>query len=344
MTIDELAVPLRAALAAARAAGWTDRELRHVGSRLRSKPGAPLLDQLLAGGDVRLWARSQRHRGPAESAALALLLALESLPPVPPPASRPPGGIDGGVLAKVRALLAKAESTTFAAEAEVLTAKAEELMARHAIDHALLAFGTAGDSAAGDSAAGDSAAGDGAITSARVLLAEPYLKARFSLLSAVASANRCKALLWQGLGIAVVFGHAADLEAVQLLHTSLSMQSAAALAAAERPEGARTKSGVAAYRRAFLFSFARRVEERLRASSAAAVAAAEEEHGPGVLPALAARGAAVEAAIAAWAPRLRSMRSQVSDPAGWAAGERAGSSATLGAHRLPARPRSLGRG
>ncbi|HET8683001.1 MAG TPA: DUF2786 domain-containing protein, partial [Micromonosporaceae bacterium] len=44
-------------------------------------------------------------------------------------------------LDRVRALLAKAESTTFAEEAEAYTAKAQELMARHSIDYALLSVG-----------------------------------------------------------------------------------------------------------------------------------------------------------------------------------------------------------
>jgi hypothetical protein len=38
----------------------------------------------------------------------------------------------------VRALLAKAESTTYPEEADALTAKAQELMARHSIDRAML--------------------------------------------------------------------------------------------------------------------------------------------------------------------------------------------------------------
>ncbi|MET0324191.1 MAG: DUF2786 domain-containing protein, partial [Ilumatobacteraceae bacterium] len=46
--------------------------------------------------------------------------------------------VDDPVLVKVRALLAQAESTTFEAEAETFTAKAQELMARHAIDAAML--------------------------------------------------------------------------------------------------------------------------------------------------------------------------------------------------------------
>ena len=39
---------------------------------------------------------------------------------------------------KVRALLRKAESTSFPAEAEALTAKAQDLLARYALDRALL--------------------------------------------------------------------------------------------------------------------------------------------------------------------------------------------------------------
>jgi len=45
--------------------------------------------------------------------------------------------VDDAVLAKVRALLAKAESTTFTHEADALTAKAQELIARHSIDEAM---------------------------------------------------------------------------------------------------------------------------------------------------------------------------------------------------------------
>ena len=55
-----------------------------------------------------------------------------------------------GILDKVRALLAKAESTQFEAEAEAFTAKAQELMTRHRIDRAVLnASDDLGDAPAG---------------------------------------------------------------------------------------------------------------------------------------------------------------------------------------------------
>ena len=49
---------------------------------------------------------------------------------------------DERLLGKIRALLAKAESTEFAEEAEALSARAQELMAKYSIDHALLAAET----------------------------------------------------------------------------------------------------------------------------------------------------------------------------------------------------------
>ena len=51
----------------------------------------------------------------------------------------PERAVDERILHRVRALLAKAESTTYPAEAETFTAGAQALMARHSIDHALLA-------------------------------------------------------------------------------------------------------------------------------------------------------------------------------------------------------------
>ena len=54
------------------------------------------------------------------------------------PRRRSSGGTVGEpkMLARIRALLAKAEATTFVEEADAFTAKAQELMARHAIDAA----------------------------------------------------------------------------------------------------------------------------------------------------------------------------------------------------------------
>ena len=78
--------------------------------------------------------------------ALAHLPVLERLLPLPGtarPTARGPadsaGPADERLLGKIRALLAKAESTEYAEEAEALSARAQELMAKYSIDHALLA-------------------------------------------------------------------------------------------------------------------------------------------------------------------------------------------------------------
>lgn len=118
------------------------------------------------------------------------------------------------MLARVRALLAKAESTTFDEEAEALTAKAQELIARHALDEA--ALHDAGD------------VGDPSVR--RIPLDPPYAKAKAFLLNEVADANRCRAVHSDDCGWVTVFGYDGDLHAVELLTTSLFAQATAAMA------------------------------------------------------------------------------------------------------------------
>ena len=84
----------------------------------------------------------------------------------------------GAMLERVRALLAKAESTTFPEEAEALTAKAQELMARHAIDQAVLDAGSNGGSAG--------------VVGWRIGIDDPYAAAKSILLYRIAVANRCR--------------------------------------------------------------------------------------------------------------------------------------------------------
>ena len=223
-------------------------------------------------------------------------------------------GVDPGLLAKVRALLAKAESTTFEAEAEALFAKAHQLMVRNAIDEAVL----------------KGRAGSGAVTACRVFLEDPYARAKFSLLSEVARASSCRALLSTNYGFATVFGHAGDLESVELLYTSLLLQATAGVVSARPSAGRRlAASQVAAYRRSWLLSFAQRVGERLEAASAATVAEASQAHGRNVLPVLAAKDDAVEAHIKEAVPHVRQMRTTASSGEGWAAGRQAGDRASL---------------
>lgn len=76
---------------------------------------------------------------------LRVLVRLPSVEPVGPLPGDPAGELEAAghieprMLGRIRALLAKAEATTFPEEAEALSAKAQELMARHTVDEALLA-------------------------------------------------------------------------------------------------------------------------------------------------------------------------------------------------------------
>ncbi len=71
---------------------------------------------------------------------LGRIPAIEALLPLPGSHLQPSavsGEVDEKMLARVRALLAKAEGTEFPEEAETLSAKAQELMARHSLREAV---------------------------------------------------------------------------------------------------------------------------------------------------------------------------------------------------------------
>jgi len=302
---------------------WVD-QLRELGAL----GGAPPRD----GAVVADWQRSER-RPPAEAWRIALQLLgtlrstarLELL--VPPPsrwgaarrrAEGPATGSDDRALRVIRGLLAKAESTEFAEEAEALTAKAQALMTRHAVDAAVLQ--------------GELPPGD--VGTRRVHVADPYVRAKVQLLGAVAEANDVRLVWYQGLGIATVVGGRADLDAVELLFTSLLLQVAQGLAAAERQAG--RYASPRTFRRAFLLGYAHRIGERLQDARRRATAEAAAERELDLLPVLRSRREAVDAAVAELFPKLRTSRSRASvDAGGWSAGQTAAERADVGPRRSP---------
>ncbi|WP_018330464.1 DUF2786 domain-containing protein [Actinomycetospora chiangmaiensis] len=310
------------------ARGWTPRDLVEVVRRRIGATTAPLAAELVATdavrrpatwrtgvetvpGDVPLLTSWRARTGvDGLGAVLRLVGTMLSLPPLPAaPAVEPDtSGIDPKVLARVRGLLAKAESTTFAEEAEALSAKAQELMARHA-----LAAATVTGAAEAVPTAGVR----------RLWLDLPYTSAKSSLCHQVAGANRCRAVSLDALDLVTVVGHPTDLDTVELLTTSLLVQAGRAMAGAG--SGSRTRS----FRHAFLLSYATRIGERLRAAGEAAEAAARAESGDALLPVLAARGEVVERTVAELFPRLTTKRFSVGNAAGWRAGREAADAASL---------------
>lgn len=161
------------------------------------------------------------------------------------------------VLRRVRALLDQAESTPFPSEAETFAAKAAELMARHRIDHAMLDTARNGPDRGG-------------VVEAEVELGRgQYVRARLMLLGVIADAYDCRLLSSSRPDgrMGHLVGHAADVEHVTLLYTSLLVQATRAATAEAVPRG---HSGVA-FRRGFLLGFAQRVGERLAVQMADAV-------------------------------------------------------------------------
>ncbi len=236
--------------------------------------------------------------------------ALHNLVMLPPlrPLVQTEAAVADPILAKIRALLAKAESTTFEAEALAFTAKAQELMTKHAIDAAAL-HGAASPLA-------------GAPSVIRVPIDSPYSSAKTRLLAVVARASRCRAVEFSRVGLAEVIGRPSDLAAVELLFTSLLVQAQTALTQA--PGSSR------AYRSSFLFAYAMRIGERLREINDSVIAAASAEHGDGFLPVLRSQAAAVDDFIDERYGKLRAVRTGgVADPAGWVGGRAAAENAKL---------------
>jgi hypothetical protein len=249
------------------------------------------------------------------------------------------GQADERMLSRIRALLAKAEATEYAEEAEALSARAQELMAKYSIDQALLA-----------AESGRKVAPAGR----RIAVDNPYEAPKTSLLQAVATANRCRVVWSKEVGLATVVGFEADLNAVELLFTSLLVQASAAMLYAGSRQDAYGRSRTRAFRQSFLVSYAIRIGERLSraAEHATREAAAEQEAAAGqpagavvgaggtgsagaaLVPFLAARRQEVDDAVdEMFGGTLRRGRSvRATDAEGWASGRAAADLANLHNH------------
>jgi hypothetical protein len=228
--------------------------------------------------------------------------------------------VDPGMLQKVRALLAKAESTAFEEEALAFSTKAQELMARHAIDQALLASATTSTGGAGPAGA----------VGRRIGIEDPYAAQKYVLAQVVAEANGCRAVYSKGLGFATVFGFESDLDLVELLLTSLLVQATNAMVAAGPQRDVRGRSRTRSFRTSFLAAYGQRIGQRLRAAREATVLEASH-HNEGVLPVLASREAAVQEVFAATFPQVTYRSARVSHRGGWLAGQLAAEQADLAA-------------
>jgi hypothetical protein len=252
-------------------------------------------------------------------AVLSLLRILNRLPPIeilaPPPGTAAPAGhvdrIDERLLARVRALLAKAESTDYPAEAEAYAGKAQELIARHSLAEALA-----------------DRAPEVVPFARRVGVDHPYSDEKAALLDAVARANRCETVWSPELGFTTVFGFDADLDGVELLYTSLLVQANRAMARAEPAGGKAGRARLKAFRRSFLIAYAVRIGERLDAATTAAL---DEVRGAAdLLPVLASRAAQIRETVRRVFPEtVRTRGSRIDSREGWESGRAAADRAAL---------------
>ncbi|MDP9791599.1 hypothetical protein J2S43_000111 [Catenuloplanes nepalensis] len=248
---------------------------------------------------------------------LTTLTVLRTLPPIeilmPPPgafvAQKNVEKSDNRVLERVRALLAKAESTDYPAEAEAYTAKAQEMITRHSLDEALLTADRA----------------EIVPLARRVAVDAPYESEKAALLHAVARANRCHAVWTPDLGFATVFGFDADIDAVDLLHASLLVQAQRAMSRTEPPGGKAGKARLKTFRASFLVAFASRIGERLARAAREALPTGDD-----LLPVLRSRDLQVHASMTRVFPHTERARgARVDSDEGWREGRAAADRAAL---------------
>lgn len=234
----------------------------------------------------------------------------------PPPVRRSasptrPSDRAARLLPRIRALLAKAESTDHPAEAEAFTAKAQELMTRHAIDEALLAD--------------VDAAVD--VHAVRVLVHDPYAMQKVGLLDVIARANRSRVVWSSFSSCATLVGVPTDVQLVEMLFTSTLVQATRAMTQAGQGPDHRGPERTASFRKAFLTAYAIRIGERLTATAERTTAG----YGTDLVPVLAHQEAAVGQEMDRLFPDVTtsSARTTSFDLRGWDAGTRAADAAVL---------------
>jgi hypothetical protein len=282
---------------------WDDdsRHMQHWGSRERLDRGSVIRCAAEVVGVLNYLAPLPQLIAPPGQARSGSLLATSGL-----------RAADRRMLDKIRALLAKAESTHFPAEAESYSAKAQELMTRHTVDHALLtALDEDPDKPVG----------------VRVTIDNPYAEAKALLLQVAAEANRCRAVWTSDHGFTTVFGFPSELELTEMLFTRLLVASSAAMvregSARKGDASARTKG----FRQSFLTAYASRIAERLRQAAAQERMDASEHDSR--LPVPASREAAREAWMREMAPTSRRSTVRIRDEQGWLSGTAAADRASL---------------
>lgn len=247
-------------------------------------------------------------------AALLMVLPLGATGVAPSAPARPAVSQENAKrLATVRGLLAKAERTSFDEEADALSAKAQELISKHALEQ-LLQHDQA-------------TSGSAPVPVRRIWLDPPYLLAKAMMVDVVATANRCRCLVAESVGLCSVIGAPTDLDAVELLATSLLVQANRSMLRHGRYVDQTGTSKTRSFRQSFLVSFATRVGQRLHEVNQDAVDASGSRDS--LLPALRQHSERIDDAFTTMFPQTVPTSTPVTNGAGWAAGHVAADLAQL---------------
>ena len=311
-----------------------------IAAQMRGYPSATVDERWqsqLAVLDARVWWEHDDHyvtvwgdregldRAAVITAVIDVLQLLATLPPIevvgPAPGearqatAAAPADLDQRMLDRVRALLAKAESTDFPEEADAFTAKAQELMTRHRIDHALLVAATGERDQP---------------VNRRVAVDNPYEAPKSLLLQVVAEANSCRAVWAKRFGFTTLVGFPTDLDSTELLFTSLLVQATRAMTQAKPTTDAYGRNTTRSFRQSFLTAYASRIGERLStATDEVGEEMAGAVGGTQLLPVLAARDDAVRDAFEKQFPHLTHHETTINNRQGWASGRAAADRAAL---------------
>jgi len=237
---------------------------------------------------------------------------------------------DEKMLARVRALLAKAESSEFQAEADAFTAKATDLMMQYAIDEAMLQH--------------DGKASTDKVI-ARQFKVEGYAKAKAQLMYNIVKAfgadmiiNRNDRGGWSTIS-GTFIGWESDLDSIEVLYASLQMQVATDM---DREAKRNKEIHGRAFKQAFILGFANEVGSRLRAQRRSKVAEAEVST-PGTGLAVVERSEAVERHFRGLYPKThKAAGARLSDGIGYHSGVSAGERADIGSTKITGGRKAIG--
>ncbi|KUI38333.1 DUF2786 domain-containing protein [Mycobacterium sp. GA-2829] len=272
----------------------------------------------------QMWRWAAEHSVDERAVVTVVLEVLHLLATIPPlertlplpgehrPLSGAATEVDEKMLARIRALLAKAEATEYPDEAEALSSKAQALMVRHSLKEAVADHGKGRTPVA---------------AVRRIWIDNPYVAAKVVLAQAVAQANRCRVVWIKNLGCVVAVGSETDLDLVDLLTTSLLVQANRAMLVAGRRHDVRGQTRTKSFRLAFLVAYAARIGQRLAAASSSATA--EMQRDERLLPVLAARNRAADEAFDRLFPTAVETPLTAYDPVGTNAGRAAADTAVL---------------